>query len=90
MKYKSKITEIGAIFYDGNNKAEVEKFLDTHCAEYNDTLPFICWYNDEMSNLAYMGEYIIRFPDGKVISLWNELFEKLFEPIKEEEDESNV
>lgn len=82
MKYKNKLTEIDAIFYNGSNKADVEKFLNNHCAEYNDTFPFICWWEKGMSMRAYCGDFIIKLPDGKVFTIWNEIFNELFEPVK--------
>ena len=89
MKYKSKVSEIEAVFYNGSNKAEVENFLDTHCTEYNDTLPFIRWGDNGLSMLAYCGEYIIKLPNGKIFTIWNEIFDELFERIKDENNRTD-
>ena len=83
MKYKNKVSEIDAIFYNGSNKADVEKFIKNHCAEYEDVWRFICWWENGVSIRAYCGDFIIKLPYGKSLVVRSEVFNELFEYVKE-------
>ena len=82
-KYRNKITEIEAFFYDGSNKADVEKFLNNHCAEYEDVWRFICWWENGANIRAYLGDFIMKLPNGKSLVVRSEIFDELFEPVKQ-------
>lgn len=90
MKYKNKLSEIETIYYDGSNKVEVENFINADCFEDNTScsLKTIHWYDDETifgasSYSAVAGDFIVKFPNGKIFTIWSEIFDEMFEPIKE-------
>lgn len=80
-KYRKKPVVIEAIKYDGDNKVEIQEFID----KYLDMTEEMQLKIDTLEGvmLANVGDYIIRGVKGEYYPCKPDIFEKTYEKVRE-------
>lgn len=81
MKYRKKPVVIEAIKYDGENKVEIQEFMDMYL-DFNDEKQLKI-NTLEGIMLASIGDYIIRGVNGEYYPCKPDIFEKTYERVDE-------
>lgn len=81
-KYRKKPVVIEAIKYDGDNKVEIQEFVD----KYLDMTEEMQLKIDTLEGvmLANVGDYIIRGVNGEYYPCKPDIFEKTYEMVRED------
>lgn len=81
MRYRKKPVVIEAIKYDGENKVEIQEFMDRYL-DFNDGKQLKI-ETLEGTMLANIGDYIIRGVNGEYYPCKPGIFEKTYEKVEE-------
>ena len=80
MKYRKKPVIIEAVKYDGENKVEIQEFMDMYL-DFNDKKQLKI-NTLEGIMLASVGDYIIRGENGEYYPCKPDIFEKTYEKVE--------